>query len=114
MKALFITRLVPFAERQIIIMEPKYKIQLIYLAIISVIGIVITIYDKIAAKKAPRHRVPEAALVTVGVLGGALGMYIVMQIIRHKTRKPKFSVGFPIIILLQAAAVTAVNAWVLN
>lgn len=96
------------------IMEPKYKIQLIYLAIISVIGIVITVYDKIAAKKAPRHRVPEAALVTVGVLGGALGMYIVMQIIRHKTRKPKFSVGFPIIILLQAAAVTAVNAWVLK
>ena len=80
-------------------------VQLVYIGVVSVVGVVLTVYDKIAAKAAQRHRVPEAVLVTFGVLGGALPMYIVMQIIRHKTRKPKFCVGFPIIIILQAALV---------
>ena len=75
--------------------------QLVFIGVASVIGAVLTVYDKIAAKAAPKHRVPEAILVCFGVLGGALFMYIIMQIIRHKTRKPKFSVGFPVIILLQ-------------
>lgn len=88
--------------------------QIVFLLIVSAIGVVLTIYDKIAAKIAQRHRVPEAVLVTFGVLGGALLMYAVMQLIRHKTRKPKFSVGFPVIILLQAAALVVLNVWVLK
>ena len=82
-----------------------WLVPLVYIGVVSVVGVVLTVYDKIAAKAAQRHRVPEAALMTFGVLGGALPMYIVMQIIRHKTRKPKFCVGFPIIIVLQAAVV---------
>lgn len=88
--------------------------QLVFIGIASVIGVVLTVYDKIAAKVAQRHRVPEAVLVAFGALGGALLMYLVMQLIRHKTRKPKFSVGFPIIILLQIAVLTALNVWVLS
>ncbi len=95
-------------------MEDKYKIQLAYLALVSTVGIVLMIYDKIAAKKLRKHRVPEATLMTVGILYGAPAMYIVMQLIRHKTRKPKFSVGFPIIIILQIAAAAALNVWVLS
>lgn len=95
-------------------MEYKYKIQLAYLALVSTVGIVLMIYDKIAAKKLRKHRVPEATLMTVGILYGAPAMYIVMQLIRHKTRKPKFSVGFPIIIILQIAAAAALNVWVLS
>lgn len=76
---------------------------LLCLAVFGIIGVILTIYDKIAAKKLPRHRVPEAVLVMFGVLGGAIPMYITMQLIRHKTKKPKFSVGFPIIILLHLA-----------
>lgn len=76
---------------------------LLCLAVFGIIGVILTIYDKIAAKKFPRNRVPEAVLVMFGVLGGAIPMYITMQLIRHKTKKPKFSVGFPIIILLHLA-----------
>ena len=88
--------------------------QIVFILIASVIGVVLTVYDKIAARHAQRHRVPEAVLVTFGALGGALLMYLTMQLIRHKTRKPKFSVGFPIMIVLQAALLTALNIWLLQ
>ena len=88
--------------------------QIVFILIVSVIGVVLTVYDKIAAKVAQRRRVPEAVLVTFGALGGALLMYLTMQLIRHKTRKPKFSVGFPVMIVLQAALLTALNIWLLQ
>lgn len=75
----------------------------VFLLIVSAIGVILTVYDKIAAKAAPKRRVPEAVLVTFGALGGALPMYLTMQLIRHKTRKPKFYVGFPVMTALQAA-----------
>ncbi len=82
-----------------------------FMAAASVFGIILTVYDKIAAKAAKRHRIPEAVLVTVGICGGALPMYLVMQIIRHKTRKPKFAAGFPVIIVLQVLALAAAWLW---
>lgn len=90
-------------------MPQTVKIQLAYFLAVSVIGLILTVYDKIAAKIAVRHRVPEKILMAFGVLGGALVMYIIMQLIRHKTRKRKFAVGFPVIIVLQTTAVIAFN-----
>lgn len=94
-------------------MPQTVKIQLVYFLSVSIIGLILTVYDKIAAKIAQRHRVQEKVLMTFGVLGGALVMYTVMQLIRHKTRKRKFAVGFPVIIVLQAAAVIAFNFFVM-
>ena len=79
----------------------------IYVAVISVIAIVITCYDKIAATKRPKHRTPEATLLFISALGGSVAMYITMQIIRHKTKHMKFMIGIPVIILIQIAAVVA-------
>ncbi|MBD5114166.1 MAG: DUF1294 domain-containing protein [Ruminococcaceae bacterium] len=90
-------------------MPQTVKIQLAYFLAVSVIGLILTVYDKIAAKIAKRHRVPEKILMTFGILGGALVMYIIMQLIRHKTRKRKFAVGFPVIIVLETTAVIAFN-----
>lgn len=95
-------------------MDQKWIIQLSYFAAVGILGIILVIYDKIAAKKLKRHRTPEAVLMLVGIIGGALPMYIVMQIIRHKTKTHKFSIGFPLIILLQAALVTVINAWIIK
>jgi uncharacterized membrane protein YsdA (DUF1294 family) len=79
----------------------------IYVAIISLIAIVVTCYDKIAATKRPKHRTPEATLLFISMLGGSVAMYITMQIIRHKTKHMKFMIGIPVIILVQIAAIVA-------
>ena len=77
---------------------------LIYLCIISVISVIVCIYDKFAAKVAKRHRTREAVLLGLSALGGSVAMLATMFIIRHKTKHLKFMLGIPIIIVIQAAA----------
>ena len=77
---------------------------ILYLAFINFISIAVTISDKRRAGK-KKQRVPELTLILFSAMGGSVGMYITMLIIRHKTRKPKFMVGIPLIIIAQAAAV---------
>ena len=85
------------------------KIFLGYLAAISLISIIVCIYDKIAAKHNPKHRTKESTLLLLSALGGSVAMLITMLLIRHKTRHAKFMVGIPVIIILQAAAAIAVK-----
>ena len=79
-----------------------------YLGLISLISVVVCCYDKIAAKRLPRHRTREATLLLLSALGGSVAMLVTMKIIRHKTKHVKFMLGIPVIILLQAAGLTAV------
>ena len=78
---------------------------IIYLALISIISVSVTCYDKWASKKNPRHRIRENTLIMLSALGGSVAMYAAMQIIRHKTKHIKFTLGIPIIIILQMVAV---------
>ena len=73
----------------------------IYLGVISLIAIIITCYDKIAAKHFPGHRTPEATLLAISAIGGSVAMYLTMQIIRHKTQHKKFMIGIPVIFFIQ-------------
>ena len=73
---------------------------LIYLLTINALGFGIMLDDKQRARK-KRWRIPEATLLTVALLGGSAGCFLGMRLCRHKTRKPKFSVGLPVILLLQ-------------
>ena len=85
----------------------KYPIAsacVIYVAVISLISIIVTIYDKKIAGTGKR-RVPEATLLMWSALGGSVAMYITMHIIRHKTQHKKFMIGIPLIMILQAAAI---------
>jgi uncharacterized membrane protein YsdA (DUF1294 family) len=84
------------------------KIFLYYLAAISLISVIVCIYDKIAAKHNPKHRTREATLLLLSALGGSVAMFITMQLIRHKTKHVKFMVGIPLIIIAQIAAAAAV------
>jgi len=95
----------------------------IYLGVISLIAFFVTLYDKAVAglsykispkdkdgksnKKGPKIRVPESALLVISLLGGSVAMFFTMLLIRHKTKKPKFMVGIPVIIVLQIAAIAA-------
>ena len=82
-------------------------ILLCYLIAISIISIIVCIYDKIAAKHNPKHRTRESTLLLLSALGGSVAMYVTMQLIRHKTKHVKFMLGIPLIIVVQAAIVIA-------
>ena len=76
----------------------------IWFILISAVSIIMTVYDKWAAKRKKR-RVPERTLLSLGLIGGAAAMYLTMLLIRHKTRKKKFMVGLPLEILLHVLIV---------
>ena len=73
-----------------------------YLLIISLLAVVLTVYDKNAAVTG-KWRISERTLLTVAALGGAVAMLLVMKFIRHKTLNRKFMLGLPLIIVLQFA-----------
>lgn len=77
-----------------------WQIILGYLLVINILAIIITIWDKGCAK-AHASRIPEATLLWIAALGGSVSMFLTMQLIRHKTRKLKFMIGIPVIIVLQ-------------
>ncbi len=77
-----------------------YNFLICYLILISIISITVTVWDKISAI-AQKRRVPERILLTLSAVGGSVAMLVTMIIIRHKTRKPKFMIGIPAIIMLQ-------------
>ena len=79
------------------------EIFLVYIAVVSLISIIVCVYDKIAAKHNPKHRTREATLLLLSALGGSVAMLATMLIIRHKTKHMKFMIGIPVIILVQAA-----------
>ncbi len=76
------------------------KLLFVYIFIISVVTVILTVYDKRAAKNG-RFRISEATLILCGVFGGALAELVTMLIIRHKTRHIKFMLGLPSIIIAQ-------------
>ena len=85
------------------------KILFAYLAVISVISIIVCIWDKkISKKNKVELRIPEAVLLLLSALGGSVAMFITMLIFRHKTKHVKFMLGIPVIMALQAAAVIGI------
>ena len=85
------------------------KFFLLYLLLINATGFILMLLDKQRARK-KRWRIPERTLKTSALLGGSLGCLIGMYTARHKTRHPKFTIGIPLILLLQ----TAIGFWFYN
>lgn len=79
---------------------------MLYWAIISVITVIVTVWDKRSARKGGQ-RVSEAMLILLALLGGGVAELFVMKKIRHKTLHKKFMIGLPLIILLHIALVIA-------
>lgn len=73
---------------------------LIYLALISLISVILTVSDKRRARK-HKYRIRESVLLLFSALGGSLAMFITMLLIRHKTNHMKFMLGIPLIIVIQ-------------
>ena len=72
-----------------------------YLILINAVGLAVMFLDKQFAIR-QRRRIPEASLLTVAAVGGSVGCLMGMYLFRHKTRKPKFAVGIPALLAVQA------------
>lgn len=77
-----------------------------YLICINVAAFSIYGQDKQRARM-HRRRISERTLMILAVLGGSVGALLAMQIFHHKTKKPKFSIGIPCILIVQAVALAA-------
>ena len=72
--------------------------------LINLLGMILTSVDKHRAMRG-MWRISEDTLLTVGALGGALGMFFVMLMIHHKTHRLKFMLGLPLLVVAQAVFV---------
>lgn len=70
----------------------------VYLAIMTIVGLVIMKADKIRAQK-KKWRISEATLFLVSLLGGSLGTWMGMYVFRHKTKHWYFVIGMPLILI---------------
>ncbi len=79
-----------------------------YIAVISLISIIVCVYDKKISKRGDvKLRIPEKSLFIWSALGGSLAMFITMKLIRHKTKHLSFMIGIPVIFVLQVALIVA-------
>ena len=82
------------------------SVVLFYLAAVNLVTFAAFGIDK---WKAVRHRwrIPEATLLGLSLIGGALGGLAGMRLFHHKTRKARFFVGVPVMLALQLGLGTA-------
>ena len=78
-----------------------------YLIIINCIGFLAMFIDKVKAEK-NKWRIPEKVLFYITFLGGGIGGIAGMYIFRHKTKKTRFIIGFPAIVIFQILVVIAI------
>lgn len=71
-----------------------------YLFVINVITFAAFGLDKRKAKKR-KFRIRESVLLGLALIGGSLGALAGMFLFHHKTRKPAFRIGIPVLFLLQ-------------
>lgn len=93
----FISKPITFAFWSILV---KYPLSFIYLALINIITFLFYLKDKKAAEKG-KNRVKIITLLGLSFIGGSLGALIGMYGLRHKTNKNYFTIGVPLMIIMQ-------------
>ncbi len=76
------------------------KYFIIYLIIINIIAFLAMYIDKKRAKMG-KWRIKEHTLFILALIGGSVGAIIGMYTFRHKTKKARFFVGFPVILIVE-------------
>ena len=85
-----------------------WQVLIVYAAVISVLSVLVCIYDKVISKSGKvKLRIPEKSLFVWSAAGGSVAMLVTMILIRHKTKHASFMVGIPAIIVAQAALIWA-------
>ena len=85
-------------------MSSSLQAVLIYMAVVSVAGFFAMGLDK-AKAKAGSWRIPEKTLMLLAFVGGGAGVWLGMEVFRHKTKHLQFKYGVPVIAVLEFVAV---------
>ena len=75
-----------------------------YIIIINIISFFIMLYDKKQAIY-NNFRISEKTIFIVSLLLGGIGTYVGMYVFRHKTKHLKFTIGIPIVIILNIISI---------
>lgn len=78
----------------------------LFLIVMNTLSFTLMGIDKLRAKRGA-WRIPEKTLFTVTALFGGLGGVLGMRVFHHKTRHRRFAVGFPALLMIQAAILAA-------
>ena len=70
-----------------------------YLIIINILSFILYGIDKLKDIK-KEERISEKTLILIGILGGSIGSLIGMNLFRHKTKKLKFIISLPLILII--------------
>lgn len=76
------------------------KYFIIYLIVINLIAFLAMYIDKKRAKYG-KWRIKEHTLFVLALLGGSVGAIAGMYTFRHKTKKARFFIGFPVILIAE-------------
>lgn len=79
-----------------------FNIFVLYLIVLNLVGFFIMLIDKKRAIK-NQWRISEKALIGISIIGGSIGMLAGMNTFRHKTKHKKFTIGIPVILVIQVA-----------
>lgn len=82
----------------------KYKILIVYLVVINFVSFAAFAIDKINAIEG-RSRIRIITLLGLAFVGGSIGALLGMYILRHKIRVDYFTVGIPLIMIMQVVVV---------
>ena len=86
---------------------------IIYLIVINLIGFYMMWSDKRRAKWG-KWRIPEQTLFIVTALGGGIGSIAGMYTFHHKTKKLKFTIGLPTILILEIILVVYLKFFIVT
>ena len=75
----------------------------VYLVGVNLLAFAAFGVDKSRARRGA-WRISENALMLFAAAGGSIGALAGMHLFHHKTRKPFFSIGVPIVLIVQVAA----------
>ena len=77
-----------------------FTILSIYLTVVNFTGFAMMGIDKQKARR-DQWRIPERNFFITALLGGSLGCYLGMQVFHHKTMHKAFTIGMPVILIIQ-------------
>lgn len=72
-----------------------------YLMAVNLLTLIVYGRDKVNAAEQRPSRVPIFVLLGLALIGGSVGALVGMYAFRHKTRKPYFRFGVPVMLIMQ-------------